>query len=77
MCAAEEVALVDTMNGAGLGTLATAGALVVVDNGEVINTLYCAVGTGLLALAAGDTAVKAYFANLCALVVAVTLDHNA
>ena len=69
MCAADEVVLVDTMNGAGLGTLATACALVVIDNGEVVNNLYCAVGTGLLALAAGNTAVLAALANCRALIV--------
>ena len=77
MCAADEVALVDTMNGAGLGTLATAGALVIVDNGEVINNLYCAVGTGLLALAAGNTAVFAALTNCRALIVIGALDNHA
>ena len=69
MCAAEEVVLVDTVNGADFCTLATACALVVIDNGEVVNNLYCAVGTGLLALAAGNTAVLAALANCRALIV--------
>ena len=50
------------MNGADLGTLSAAGALVVVDGREVIDDLDCAVGAGLLALAAGDTAVLAALA---------------
>ena len=77
MCAADEVVLVDTMNGAGLGTLATACALVVIDNGEVVNNLYCAVGTGLLALAAGNTAVLTALANCRALIVIRALDNHA
>ena len=77
MCAAEEVVLVDTVNGADFCTLATACALVVIDNGEVVNNLYCAVGTGLLALAAGDTAVLTALANCRALIVIRALDNHA
>ena len=77
MCAAEEVVLVDTVNGADFCTLATACALVVIDNGEVVNNLYCAVGTGLLALAAGNTAVLAALANCRALIVIRALDNHA
>ena len=68
MCAADEVALVDTMNGAGLGTLAAAGTLVIIDNGEVVNNLDRAVWTGLLTLAAGNTAVSTALANCRALI---------
>ena len=57
MCAADEVALVDTMNGAGLGTLAAAGALVIVDNRQVADNLDRIVRADLLALATADTAV--------------------
>ena len=77
MCAAEEVVLVDTVNGADSGTLTAAGALVIIDNGEVVNNLYCAVGTGLLALAAGNTAVLAALANCRALIVIRALDNHA
>ena len=77
MCAAEEVVLVDTVNGASLGTLATACALVIIDNGKVVNNLYCAVGTGLLALAAGNTSVLAALANSRALIVIRALDNHA
>ena len=77
MCAAEEVVLVDTVNGADSCTFATACALVVIDNGEVVNNLYCAVGTGLLALAAGNTAVLAALANCRALIVIRALDNHA
>ena len=69
MCAADEVALVDTMNGANLGAFAAAGALVIIDNGEVVNNLDRAVWTGLLTLAACDTAVLAALANCRALIV--------
>ena len=69
MCAADEVALVDTMNGAGLGTLATAGALVVVDNRKVADNLDRIVCADLLALAATDAAVLAELAYCCALIV--------
>ena len=77
MCAAEEVVLVDAVNGADFCTLATACALVVVDNGKVVNNLYCAVGTGLLALAAGNTAVLTALANCRALIVIRALDNHA
>lgn len=77
MCAAEEVVLVDAVNGADSGTLAAAGALVVVDNGKVVNNFYCAVGTGLLALAAGNTAVLAALANSRALIVVRALYNDA
>lgn len=69
MCAADEVALVDTMNGANLGAFAAAGALVIIDNGEVVNNLDRAVWTGLLTLAAGNTAVSTALANCRALIV--------
>ena len=59
MCAADEVALVDTMDGADLGTLATACALRIIDRGEVVDNVDCIVGAVLFALAAGDTAVCA------------------
>ena len=77
MCAADEVALVDTMNGANLGTLAAAGTLVVVDNGKVVNNLDSIVRAGLLALAAGDTAVLAALANCRALIVIRALYNDA
>ena len=67
----------DAVNGASLGTLAAAGALVVFDNGKVVNNLYCAVGTGLLALAAGNTAVLAALANSRALIVIRALYNDA
>ena len=67
----------DAVNGADSGTLAAAGALVVVDNGKVVNNLYCAVGTGLLALAAGNTAVLAALANSRALIVIRALYNDA
>ena len=69
MCAADEVALVDTMNGAGLGTLATAGALVIIDNRKVADNLDRIVCADLLALAATDAAVLAELAYCCALIV--------
>ena len=77
MCAADEVALVDTMNGANLGAFAAAGTLVVVDNGKVVNDLDSTVGAGLLALAAGDTAVLAALADCRALIVIRALYNDA
>ena len=77
MCAADEVALVDTMNGANLGAFAAAGALVIINNGEVVNNLDRAVGTGLLTLAAGNTAVSTALANCCALIVIRALYNDA
>ena len=73
MCAADEVALVDTMNGAGLGTLATAGALVIVDNRKIADNLDRIVRADLLALAATDTTVLTDLTHCRALIVAGAL----
>ena len=73
MCAADEVALVDTMNGAGLGTLATAGALVIIDNRKVADNLDRIMRADLLALATADTAVLTDLTHCRALIVAGAL----
>ena len=69
MSSANKVALVNTMNGADLCTLAAGGAKIVIYHSEVINHRDSTVGAALLALAAGDTAVKADLAHLGALLV--------
>ena len=73
MCAADEVALVDTVNGAGLGTLATSGALVIVDNRKIADNLDRIVRADLLALTAADTAVLTDLTHCRALIVAGAL----
>ena len=77
MCATDEVALVDTVNGAGLGTLAAAGALIVINNRKIIDHLDSAVGAGLLALTASDTAVLTALAHCGTLIVIGALYNNA
>ena len=70
MCSADEVARMNALYGADVVAGATAGALVVVDHGEVILDLDRALGTGPLALTAADTAVAAHLAHLSTLIVA-------
>ena len=77
MCAADEVALVNTMYGASLDTFTATGALIIIDGREVIYNLDSAVGTGLLALTAGDTAVLTALSNCRALIVVRALYNNA
>lgn len=77
MCAADEVALVDAMYGTSLDTLTATGALIVVDGREVIYDLDSAVGTGLLALTAGDTAVLTALAHCRTLIVVRALYNDA
>jgi len=77
MCTADEVALVYAMNGADGYALATARALRVIDNREVVDHVYSIVGTVLLALTAADTAVGARLTSVGALSVARALNHDA
>ena len=51
MSAADKVTLVDTLNGAHLGTLAAAGTLGVIDDREVVNDADRLVGAVLCTLA--------------------------
>ena len=60
MSTADKVALVDTVNGANLCTLAAGGAKIVVYHGEVVNHGDSTGGTVLLTLAAGNTTVCTY-----------------
>ena len=69
MSAADEVADVYTFNRTHLVTGSAAGTLVVINGGQVIFNLDCALGTGFLTLSAGDTAVLANLTHLCTLVV--------
>ena len=57
VCSADKVAFVDTMRGAYPYALATAGTFIIVDSCKVIYDGNSTVGAGLLALAAGNTAV--------------------
>ena len=77
MSSADEVALVYTSNGASALTSSASAAFIVVDSCEIVNDLYRTVRTSLSAFAAGNTSVRAIFANLCALLVAVALDDDA
>ena len=77
MCAADEVALVDTMYGASLDTLSATGALVIIDGRKIIYDGDSAVGAGLLALTAGDTAILTALANCRALIVIRALYNDA
>ena len=75
--AADEVALVDAVNGADLGTLAAARTLRVIDNREVIHNVNSVVRTVLLTLAASDTAVDTSLSRLGTLRVARALYDDA
>ena len=77
MCAADEVALVDTMYGASLDTLTATGALVIINSREVVYDGDSTVRTGLLALAAGDTAVLTALTHCRALIVVRALYNDA
>ena len=75
MCAAGEVALVQTMHGAGICASTAAGTQRVVNGRQVVDHLDRAVGTGLFALHTANTAVCAVLARNGALVVIGAL-HN-
>ena len=77
MCATDEVALVDAVDGADLNARATACAKAIVDGSEVILNGDRTVGTGLLALHTADTAVLAVLTSVCALIVVGALNDNA
>ena len=77
MCAANEVALVDTMDGTYLYARATAGAEVVIDGREIVLYGDSTLRTGLLTLHTADTAVGAVLTYVSALIVVRALYHNA
>lgn len=77
MRTADEVALVYAMNGANRHTLAAARTLRVIDSSEVVDNVDRIVGTVLLTLTAGNTAVGARLARFCALCVARALYDDA
>ena len=77
MCSADEVALVDTVNGTSRCTRTASGTLIVIDNGEVVDHLDSTHRTGLLALAAGDTAVLTALADSGTLIVVRALYYDA
>ena len=69
MSSADEIALVNTVSRANLGTLAASNAKLVIYRSEIINDLYSIRGTVLFTLATGNTSVKTHLAYLCALLV--------
>ena len=70
MGAADEVSYMYTLHRTNIVTNPAPCALIVIDSCKVIFNLDSTRGAGLLALAAGNTAVEADLADLCALVVA-------
>ena len=68
--AADEVAEMYTFHRTYVMTYSTPRTLIIVNYSKIILDLNRSIRAGLLALAAADTAIKAYLANLCALVVA-------
>ena len=76
VCTANEVALVNTVNGANLTALAAGYTLLVVDNSKVVNDVNCIGRTVLLALSARNTAVKTELTNYSALIVVRALNDN-
>ena len=76
MSAADEVTLVDTVNGANSCALAATGTERVVDGREVVYNLDSAVRTGLLALHTADTAVGAHLSCHSTLIVVGALNDN-
>ena len=77
MCAANEVALVDTMDGTYLYARATAGAEVVIDGREIVLYGDSTLRTGLLTFHTADTAVGAVLTYVCTLVIVGALDNHA
>ena len=57
VCSADEAALVNALNGAGLSAFAAARAKRIINGRKVVYNLYCAVWTYLFALHTADTAV--------------------
>lgn len=76
VCAADETALVNTMNRANLNALCTTCAKRIINGREVVNHSNSTVGTGLLALHTTDTAVGASLSCNGALIVVRAFYHN-
>ena len=76
MCSAAEVILVNTSDRTSILTSSATGTLVVVYNRKVVYNLNCTVRAGLLAFAAGNTAVLAELADNSTLVVIVAKNNN-
>ena len=77
MSAADEVALVDTVNGTNLCTSATAGTKIVVDSGEIVLDGDSTLGTGLLTLHTADTTIGAILTGESTLILVGALNNNA
>ena len=76
MRAADEVSFVYAADGASVLAGSAARAFIVIYSCEVVYDLYCPGGADLLAFAAGDASVCAIFADVCALLMAITLDDD-
>ena len=76
MGSADEVSFMYALYGTYFPTLAAGNTLVVVYSGKIVYYLDCIYGTVLFTLSAGYTTVLTELANLCALVVIVTLNDN-
>ena len=76
MGAADEVTEVNTLHRTHVVTGSAAGTLIVINGSEIVYYLDCSLGTGLLTLAAGYTAVLANLTHLGALVVTRALNDN-
>ena len=72
---ADEAALVNTPDGADLGTLAAARAKGIINSCQIVFNLDSAVSAGLFAFHASDTAVGAALSCDCALVVIGAFDN--
>ena len=69
MSAADKVTLVNTVHGADLYAITAADTKRVVDNGKVVDNLYCTVLTCFFTFHTADTAVDALLARYRALFV--------
>ena len=77
MSAADKVALVNTVNGANADTSAAICADRIIYNGKVVLYLYSTDRAGFFAFHTSDTAVCAYLAGNCALIVIGAFNHYA
>ena len=76
MRSADKVSKMYTLNRAYVVAYTASGALIVINDRQVILNLDGAVRTGFLTLSASDTAVQTHLTHLSALIVAGALDHD-
>ena len=77
MGTADEIILMYAVNRAYVLAFTARSAFVIIYSGKIIGYLDCALGTSLFALATSYASVLTELADLCALVMVVTLNHNA